>query len=161
MSININSVVIGGYLTRDPEIRRVGDRAVASFSVALNHHGKGPDGERRDTVTFVDGEAWGRTAELIGQYLVKGSCCVMEGRLKLDTWKDGEGKSRQKLKVVVDHVQFVGMTSQEPTQSESTEPTPRASISSGRGKQSGGEPRRHGSQSQPRSPGPLGNISRR
>ncbi len=108
MGLTINTVLLGGHLTRDPEVKRVGEQAVANFGIAINHRTKGPNGEPKETVVFVDLEAWGRTAELVGQYLTKGSACVIEGRLKYDAWQDGEGKNRSKLKVVAEKVQFVG-----------------------------------------------------
>lgn len=108
MGLTINTVILGGHLTRDPEVRRIGEQAVANFGIAMNHRSKGPSGEPKETVVFVDLEAWGRTAELVGQYLTKGSACVIEGRLKLDSWQDQDGKNRSKLKVVAEKVQFVG-----------------------------------------------------
>lgn len=108
MGLTINTVILGGHLTRDPEVKRIGEQAVANFGIAMNHRGKGPNGEPKETVVFVDLEAWGRTAELVGQYLAKGSACVIEGRLKLDSWQDQDGKNRSKLKVVAEKVQFVG-----------------------------------------------------
>lgn len=109
MSLNVNRVIIAGNLTRDPELRTVAaDKVVVHFSLAINHKYKGNDGQLKEDVTFVDCEAWGRTAELIGQYLAKGSAAFCEGRLKLDSWQDKDGKNRQRLKVVVDSVQFVG-----------------------------------------------------
>jgi single-strand DNA-binding protein len=108
--LNLNSVTLAGHLTRDPEVRVVNaDRSVASFGIAINRRWKGQDGEFKEETTFVDCEAWGRTAEIIGQYLFKGSPAYLEGRLKLDSWEDKkDGQKRSKLKVVVDNIQFLG-----------------------------------------------------
>jgi single-strand DNA-binding protein len=109
MPLNVNTVILAGHLTRDPELRPLGgDKVVVNFSLAINRRFKGNDGEIKEESTFVDCEAWGRTAELIGQYLAKGSAAYVEGRLKLDAWQDKDGKNRSRLKVVVDNVQFVG-----------------------------------------------------
>jgi single-strand DNA-binding protein len=109
MSLSINNVQLAGHLTRDPELRQIGaDKQVASFGLAVNRRFKGGDGEMKEEVTFVDCEAWGRTAELVSQYLAKGSACYIEGRLKLDSWEDKDGGKRQRLKVVADNVQFLG-----------------------------------------------------
>ena len=109
MSLNVNTVILAGHLTRDPELRPVAnDKVVVHFSLAINRRYKSAEGEIKEESTFVDCEAWGRTAELIGQYLAKGSAAYVEGRLKLDSWQDKEGKNRSRLKVVVDNVQFVG-----------------------------------------------------
>ena len=109
MSLNLNIIIIAGHLTRDPQLKMLAnDRAVADFGLAINRRFKGADGEVKEESTFVDIEAWGRTAELVGQYLAKGSACYVEGRLKLDSWQDKEGGKRSRLKVVAESVQFIG-----------------------------------------------------
>ena len=109
MSLNVNTVILAGHLTRDPEMRSLaGEKVVVNFSLAINRRYKGNDGDIKEDSTFVDCEAWGRTAELVGQYLAKGSAAYVEGRLKLDNWQDKDGKNRSRLKVVVENVQFVG-----------------------------------------------------
>lgn len=108
MSLTLNTVILAGRLTRDPEVKTLaGEKAVVSFSLAINRRFKGADGELKEEVTFVDCEAWNRLAELVGQYLVKGSGCYVEGRLKLDSWQDKDGKNRSRLKVVAETVQFM------------------------------------------------------
>jgi single-strand DNA-binding protein len=108
MSLNLNTVFLAGHLTRDPQVKSLAnDKTVASFGLAINRRYKTADGEAKEESTFVDCDAWGRTAELVGQYLVKGSPCFVEGRLKLDSWQDKDGAKRNRLKVVVDSVQFL------------------------------------------------------
>ena len=115
----INKVFLLGNLTRDPEVKLLGgDRATASFGLAVNRKWKGADGEAKEEVTFVDCECWGRTAETVGQFLTKGSKCLIEGRLKLDSWEDKTtGEKRSKLKVVAEQVKFLDA----PGRSERTE----------------------------------------
>ncbi len=104
---SFNSVTLLGNLTRDPELKTLASGgAVANFGLAVNRRWK-TDGETKEETTFVDCEAWGRTAELIGQYLTKGSACLVQGRLKYDTWEDKDGSRRNRLKVVAEQVQFI------------------------------------------------------
>lgn len=104
---SFNSVTLLGNLTRDPELKTLASGgAVANFGLAVNRRWK-TDGETKEETTFVDCEAWGRTAELIGQYLTKGSACLVQGRLKYDTWEDKDGSRRSRLKVVAEQVQFI------------------------------------------------------
>ena len=108
---NLNKVFLMGNLTRDPELRYTpSGMAVASFGLAVNHRWKDKtSGEMREEVTFVDLDAWGKQAELAGQYLAKGRPLFVEGRLKLDQWEDRETKQkRSKLKVVCERFQFLG-----------------------------------------------------
>ena len=108
MALNLNRVLLAGNLTRDPQVRFfANEKAVAEFGLAINRRFKDANGQQKDETTFVDVEAWGRTAELVGQYLTKGRGCFIEGRLKFDSWDDKEsGQKRSKLKVVADNVQF-------------------------------------------------------
>ena len=110
MAVSLNKVLLAGNLTRDPQVKFfANERALADFSIACNRRYKGGDGEFKEEVTYVDIEAWGRTAELVGQYLTKGQPCFIEGRLRLDSWDDKQtGAKRSKLKVVADSVQFLG-----------------------------------------------------
>ncbi len=109
MAVNINKVILGGNLTRDPELRYISTgRAVAQVGMAINHVYVTEGGEKREEVTFVDIEAWGKTAETMGQYLKKGRPILVEGRLKLDTWDDKQtNQKRSKLKVVCDRFHFL------------------------------------------------------
>lgn len=108
MSLAINRTMLAGNLTRDPQVKPLNnDNTVCNFGIAINRRFK-VKGELREEVVFVDVEAWGRTAELVGQYLTKGSPVFIEGRLKLDSWEDKDGSKRSKLTVVADNVQFLG-----------------------------------------------------
>ncbi len=109
MAGSVNKVFLMGNLTRDVELKHTpSDQSVASLGIAVNRRYKTRDGEDREETTFVDCEAWGRTAEVMSQYLSKGRPVFLEGRLKLDQWDDREsGKPRSKLKVVIENFQFV------------------------------------------------------
>jgi single-strand DNA-binding protein len=107
---NLNKCFLMGNLTRDPEVSYTPKgTAVAKFGMAINRAWTTEAGEKKEEVTFIDCEAWGRTAETLGQYLKKGRPIFIEARLKLDQWDDKEsGQKRSKLKVVVDSFQFIG-----------------------------------------------------
>ena len=103
-----NKVILMGNLTRDPELKRTStDMAVAQIGIAVNRKYKDREGNQKEETTFVDCEAWGRTAETMGKYLSKGRPVFIEGRLRLNEWEDREGNRRSKLLVVVDTFTFV------------------------------------------------------
>ncbi len=106
MSFSI--VTMHGNITRDIETRNVGTATVAGFSVAVNRKWKDKDGETREEVSYIDCEAWGKTGEVIAQYMSKGSPIIVVGRLKQDSWESKDGEKRTKLKVVVEQFDFVG-----------------------------------------------------
>ena len=107
---SLNKVILMGNLTRDPEIKHTAaGTAVGDIGLAVNRVTKDEQGEKREEVTFIDVTLWGRTAELVGQYMTKGRPVLIEGRLHLDQWQDKEtGANRSKLKVVATNVQFLG-----------------------------------------------------
>ena len=107
---NLNKVMLMGNLTRDPEIKYTPKgTAIANFGIAVNRNYSTEGGEKREEVTFIDLEAFGRTAEIIGEYFKKGRPIFIEGRLKLDSWDDKQtGQKKSKLRVVVDSFEFLG-----------------------------------------------------
>jgi single-strand DNA-binding protein len=105
---NFNKVFLMGNLTRDVELKSIaGGQSVARIGMAINRSYTLQSGEKREEVTYVDCEAWGKQAEVMAKYLAKGRPVFIEGRLKLDMWEDKEGKKQSKMKVVVDAFQFI------------------------------------------------------
>lgn len=104
---SFNRVILVGNITRDIELRYTqGGTAVTELGIAVNDRVK-RNNEWVDETTFVDVTLWGRTAEVAGEYLGKGSSILIEGRLKLDSWEQ-EGQKRSKLRVVADRMQMLG-----------------------------------------------------
>jgi single-strand DNA-binding protein len=105
---SFNRVILLGNLTRDVEVKYLqSGMAVAEIGLAVNDRRKNQAGEWVDEATFVDITLWGRTAEVAGEYLNKGSPVLIEGRLKLDQWET-DGQKRSKLKVVGERLQMLG-----------------------------------------------------
>ena len=110
MANDINTTTIVGRLTRDPEMRSTNSgSAVASLSIATNRQWKdSQSGETREEVSFIDCVAFGRLAEILGQYAAKGKQLAIQGRLKQDRWEDSEGSKRSRVQIVCDQVQLLG-----------------------------------------------------
>ena len=106
---SFNKVILAGNLTRDPELRYTPKgTAVARLGIACNRKWRSETGEMKEEVTFVDVDAFGKTAETIGQYLKKGRPILIEGRLRYDTWEDKQTKQKKsKLGVVLENFQFL------------------------------------------------------
>jgi single-strand DNA-binding protein len=112
----MNSVVLLGNMTRDPQLQYTPGKgtAVARFGIALNRKVN-----EKDYVTFVDIEVWGKLAETCNTYLKKGRQIALSGELRLDRWNDKTtGDPRQRLYVVAHNVQFLGT----PAQGEPSDP---------------------------------------
>lgn len=106
---SFNRVILAGNLTRDPELRYTPKgTAVSRITLAVNRNYQTETGERKEEVTFIDVDVWGRQAETIAQYMRKGRPLLVEGRLKLDTWEDKNTHQKQsKLKVVLESFAFI------------------------------------------------------
>lgn len=106
---SFNRVILIGNLTRDIELRYLASgMAVTDIGLAVNDRRKGANGEWVEETSFVDVTVWGRTAEVMSEYLSKGSPVFIEGRLKQDTWEAQDGQKRSKLKVVCERMQLIG-----------------------------------------------------
>lgn len=105
---NYNKVILLGNLTRDVELRHTqSGMALAKFGLAINRKWS-QNGEQKESTCFVDCTAWGRQAEVLNQYVRKGSQLFVDGRLEYSTWEAEGGGKRSKLEVVVENFQFVG-----------------------------------------------------
>jgi len=107
---SFNKVILMGNLTRDPELRYTPKgTAIARIGLAVNRVWRTESGEQKEEVTFVDIDAFGKTAETISQYMKKGSPILVEGRLRLHTWEDKQTNQKQsKLRVDLETFKFVG-----------------------------------------------------
>ena len=104
----LNSVCLGGRLTRDPEVRYTsGNIPVASFTLAVDRdYGKGENGEKQ--TDFINCVAWRQTGEFVGKYFTKGSAAFVHGRLQIREYTDRDGNKRTAAEVVTDNVYFGG-----------------------------------------------------
>lgn len=103
MARSINQVIIMGRLTRDPEMRTTpGGKSVTSFSLAVDRQ------TNDDQADFFEITAWEKLGELVNQYLTKGRRCLVQGRLRQESWDDKEtGKKRSRVSIVATDVTFL------------------------------------------------------
>ena len=105
----INTVVIGGRLGKNPELRSTtGGKSVASFSIAVDDG----YGDRKKTFWFYV-EVWDKTAEAVDKLAVTGNRVVVTGRLVEDTWKDQEGNKKSRIKVLANSVEIIDFPEKE------------------------------------------------
>jgi single-strand DNA-binding protein len=119
-----NRIILMGNLTRDPEHKALASgQAVCRLGLATNRQFKNKQtGTMVQEVCYVDVDVWGPQAESCRQYLQKGRAVLVEGRLKLDSWEDAEGKSRNKHVIVADRVVFVSSGAAAGVEAEEGEP---------------------------------------
>lgn len=105
--MNYNKVILIGRLTADPELRTTtSGTPVTSFSVATNRYWTDKNGQRQKDTQFHNVVVWGRQAEVVNQFLNKGSLVMVEGRLQTRTWQGNDGQNRRTTEVVAERVQF-------------------------------------------------------
>ncbi len=105
---SLNKVLLMGNLTRDPELRYTPQgSAVCDFRIGMNRSYTTKTGEKKEEATFIDIVAWGRTAEVCGEYLKKGRPVFIEGRLQEDKWEQPDGQKRSKVRVIAEQVSFL------------------------------------------------------
>ena len=104
----INKAILYGNLTRDPELKSLPSGIqVCSFSIATNRVYKDKDGNKKEQADFHNIVAFGRQAELVAQYLKKGSGAFVEGRMQTRSWDDKtSGEKKYRTEVVADRIQF-------------------------------------------------------
>jgi single-strand DNA-binding protein len=105
--MNVNSVVEIGNLTRDAELKyTAGGTAVCKFSIAVNYRKKKGD-QWEDEANFFDVNIWGKQAEDLHKYLVKGKTVAVDGELRQERWQQ-EGQNRSKVYIIAHFIQLLG-----------------------------------------------------
>ncbi len=108
MAKGFNKTILMGNLTRDPEVRSLpSGQSVTSFGLAVNRTWRGQDGNQQESVSYIDCVAWGKTGEIIAQYVQKGRPLLVSGRLEQRSWEK-DGQKHSKVEVVVEDFNFVG-----------------------------------------------------
>jgi len=104
----LNKAFLYGNLTRDPELKALPSGSqVANFGLATNRTYKDKNGQKQEATEFHNMVAFGRTAEIIAQYVKKGRPIYVEGRIQTRSWDDKEsGKKNYRTEIVVENFQF-------------------------------------------------------
>ncbi len=103
--MSVNKAILVGRLGKDPETRFTsGGQAVATFNMATDSSYKDRNGERQKRTEWHRIKAWGKLAEIVQQYLKKGSLIFIEGRIETREWQDKEGVKRYtRNKIVINY----------------------------------------------------------
>lgn len=106
---SVNKVILIGNLGRDPEVRHTpGGAPVATFSIATNEAWNTREGQREERTEWHRVVAFGKLAEICGQYLKKGKQVYVEGRLQTRSWDDRDGNKRYTTEVVANTMTMLG-----------------------------------------------------
>ncbi len=102
---SLNRATILGNCTKDPEVKQIASgQSVCSFGVATNRNWTDAAGQKQEAVEFHNVVAWGKLAEICGQYLGKGRKVYVEGRLQTRQWEAQDGTKRSTTEIVADNL---------------------------------------------------------
>jgi len=114
-----NKVIMIGNLTRDIELKYIpSGAAIAKSAIATSHKYKTQTGEQKEEVCFLDFNVFGKSAEILNQYVRKGSKVMLEGRLVLEQWTDQNGANRSKHSLRVETFKFLDSKSDNPANNQ-------------------------------------------
>jgi single-strand DNA-binding protein len=110
MAKGVNKVLLLGNVGKDPEIRATaGGMTVATFSLATADRKKGTDGQWTDSTEWHNLVAFQRTAEIVRDYVKKGSQLYIEGKIQTRSWDDKEsGQKKYRTEILVNDLQLLG-----------------------------------------------------
>jgi single-strand DNA-binding protein len=107
--MDLNRVTLIGNLTGDPELKKLpAGQSVVRFARATHNRWEDSDKAKRESVEFHDVMAFGKLADIIGEYVKRGSKVYVEGRLRTRTTTGKDGKGRKSTEVVADNLIMLG-----------------------------------------------------
>jgi len=128
--MSVNKVILIGHLGKDPEVRYLPNgEAVANVSIATSETWKDKSGEKQEKTEWHNLVFYKRLAEIVGEYLKKGSQIYVEGRLQTRKWQTKEGQDRYTTEIVVNEMKMLGGKSSGSNSFEVVESRPAASSS--------------------------------
>lgn len=105
---SVNKVILIGNVVKNPDIVQISEGSeVAKFTIAVNEYYKKEDGSENQITSYIDCEVWGGLVRVVKDYVVKGSRLYVEGAIRMDKWKDIDGKDRVKFKIKVNDIVLV------------------------------------------------------
>lgn len=110
MAKSVNKVILIGNLGKDPEVKYTPSGVpVAKFSLATNERYKDKSGEWQDRTEWHNIVAWQRLAEIVGEYVKKGSKIYIEGRLQTSSWEDKQsGEKKYRTEIIANDLVLLG-----------------------------------------------------
>jgi len=130
MSNSVNKVILIGNLTKDPELRQTpSGTSVCSFTIATNHSWKDANGTKQEKPEYHNVVAWGKLAEICGNYLSKGRKIYLEGRLQTRDWEGEDGIKRYRTEVISENMVMLGARGENSQNQHSESPAPTNSAS--------------------------------
>ena len=110
MPKSVNKVILVGNVGKNPEVKySQSGTPVAKFSLATNERFKDRNGQRQDRTEWHNVVAWQRLAEIVGEFVTKGSKIYIEGKLQTSCWEDGQsGERKYRTEIIAREIVLFG-----------------------------------------------------
>ena len=124
MAASVNKVILLGNVGRDPEFKALpSGSAVVSFSLATSEKFKGPNGDQQERTEWHNCQAFERTAEVVRDYVKKGSKLYIEGKIQTRSWDDqSSGEKKYRTEILVRQVTLLSANGQHGAEGSSSDP---------------------------------------
>jgi len=124
--MGVNKANLLGFCGQDPELKKVGEKAIATFTLATSEFHKDKNGERKTETQWHNIKMWSPLAEIAEKWLKKGSKIYVEGKIVYENWDDKDGVKHYKTSILVDKLEMLGnkseSTSSAPANTENEKP---------------------------------------
>lgn len=105
--MNLNKVMLIGRLGKDPEVKTLSSgQSLATFSLAVSENWVDRDGKKQEKTEWMNCKVFGKQAETVGQYLLKGQIAFVEGKIQTRSWETDAGEKKYITEVLAQRVQF-------------------------------------------------------
>ena len=117
MARSLNKAMLVGYVGKDPEVKHTNNgTAICNFSVATTESWKDQQGAKQERTEWHRITVWKRLAEIVGEYVRKGTLVYVEGRIETRKWQDNDGNDRYTTEIIAREVLMLGSKDQAPRQ---------------------------------------------
>ena len=120
---SVNKVILIGHIGKDPEVRYMpSGEGIANITIATTEKWKGKDGEKQEKTEWHRVSFFGKLAEIVSEYVKKGSLIYVEGRLQTRKWQDQVGNDKYTTEIVADRMQMLGSKDSKPVEPPQDKP---------------------------------------
>lgn len=117
--MSVNKVILVGHIGKDPEVCYMpSGEAIANASLATTEKWKGKDGEKMEKTEWHRISFFRKLAEIVSEYVKKGSQVYVEGRLQTRKWQDKDGNDKYTTEIVADRMQMLGSKDSKPSEQD-------------------------------------------
>lgn len=113
--MNVNKVILIGFIAKDPEVKEIAGKKVATLSLPTSRRYQNSSGAWEEETQWHTVECWGKTAEIVEKYVKKGSQLFVEGELRYRTWESADGRKNHATGILANRIEMLSSKSDNST----------------------------------------------